>query len=115
MAGASGDPVARGAFDVYAADGALIYVKEPCESADTDARFFLHVVPDRAEDLPEERRGYGFDTRGFAFFSNGALFEGSCAARAALPDYAIASVRTRQYARGVGEIWSAEFDGSSLR
>ena len=109
MAGASGEPVARGAFDIHLADGALVYVKEPCAPADTDARFFLHVVPERAEDLPEERQEHGFDTRGFAFFSNGALFEGSCAARAALPDYPIASVRTGQYARGVGEIWSAEF------
>ena len=108
-AGASGEPVARGAFDVYAADGALVYVKEPCEAADTEARFFLHVVPDRAEDLPDDRREYGFDTWGFAFFSNGALFEGSCAARAALPDYPVSSVRTGQYISGVGEIWSAEF------
>ena len=109
MAGASGKPVARGAFDVYLANGALVYVKEPCEPADTDARFFLHVVPERAEDLPDDRREYGFDTRGFAFFSNGALFEGSCAARAGLPDYPVASVRTGQYISGVGEIWSTEF------
>ena len=109
MAGVSGEPVARGAFDVHLADGALVYVKEPCEEADTDARFFLHIVPDRAEDLPEERREYGFDTRGFAFFSKGALFEGSCAARAALPDYPVSSVRTGQYVSGEGEIWSAEF------
>jgi len=109
MAGASAEPVARGAFDVHLADGALVYVKEPCEEADTDARFFLHVVPERAEDLPDERREYGFDTRGFAFFSNGALFDERCAARVPLPDYPVSSVRTGQYARGVGEIWSAEF------
>ena len=108
-AGASGEPVARGAFDVHLADGALAYVKEPCEEADTEARFFLHVAPERAEDLPEERRGYGFDNLDFGFFSNGALFEGSCAARIPLPDYPVDSVRTGQYVSGVGEIWSAEF------
>ena len=114
-AGASGEPVARGAFDVHLADGALVYVKEPCEEADTDARFFLHVVPERAEDLPDERRDFGFDNLDFAFFPNGALFDGSCAARIPLPDYAVAGVRTGQYISGEGEIWSAEFGGSSLR
>ena len=107
--GSSGEPVARGAFDVHLADGELAYVKEPCEPGDTEARFFLHVTPERVSDLPEERRQYGFDNLDFAFFPNGALFEGKCAARAALPGYAVASVRTGQYTGGVGEIWSAEF------
>ena len=107
-AGASGDPVARGAFDVYLADGALVYVKEPCGQADTEARFFLHITPERVSDLPEDRRARGFDNLDFAFFPNGALFDGKCAARAALPDYAVASIRTGQHDGG-GEIWSAEF------
>ena len=106
--GASVEPIARAAFEIHLADGALVYVKEPCETADTEARFFLHITPERAGDLPEERRQYGFDNLDFAFFPNGALFEGRCAARAALPGYAIASVRTGQY-DGDGEIWSAEF------
>ena len=108
-AGASGEPVARGKFDVHLSDGALVYVKEPCESADTDARFFLHITPEQVGDLPEARRVYGFDNLDFAFFPNGALFDGKCAARAALPGYAVASIRTGQHASGVGEIWSAEF------
>ena len=107
--GASGEPVARGVFDVHLADGALVYVKEPCEQGDVDARFFLHVTPERLVDLPEERRGYGFDNLDFAFFPNGALFAGSCAVRAALPEYPIASIRTGQFAHGVGEVWRAEF------
>ena len=107
---ASNEPVARGVFDVHLAEGALVYVKEACEEADTEARFFLHVVPDRAEDLPDDRRQYGFDNLDFAFFPNGALFEGSCAARIPLPDYPISSIRTGQYVGGVGEIWSAEFE-----
>ena len=106
---ASGEPVARGAFDVYLSDGALVYAKEPCERADTDARFFLHIAPERVEDLPDDRRRYGFDNLDFEFFLNGALFQGSCAARIPLPDYPISSIRTGQYVSGVGEIWSAEF------
>ena len=105
---ASGEPVARGDFDVHLADGALTYVKQPCEQEDTEARFFLHVTPERVSDLPEYRREHGFDNLDFAFFPNGALFEGRCAARAALPEYPIASIRTGQH-DGNGEIWSAEF------
>ena len=109
LSGATGSPDARGAFDVHLADGALVYVKEPCEQANTEARFFLHVTPERMGDLPEERRGYGFDNLDFDFFPNrGALLDGRCAARTALPEYPIASVRTGQY-DGDGEIWSAEF------
>ena len=107
--GASGEPRARGAFDVYATDDALVYVKEPCDWADTQDRFFLHVVPERAGDLPEGRGQHGFDNLDFEFFPNGALFEGKCAARAALPDYPVASVRTGQYASARGETWGAEF------
>ena len=106
--GASGEPVARGKFDVHLADGALTYVKQPCEQEDTEARFFLHVTPERVSDLPEARRQYGFDNLDFAFFPNGALFEGKCAARAALPEYPIASIRTGQHDERQ-EIWSAEF------
>ena len=107
--GASGKPVAEGEFDVYLADGALVYLIEPCEQADTEARFFLHITPERVGDLPEERRQYGFDNLDFAFFPNGALFDGKCAARAALPSYAVASIRTGQY-DGNEKIWSAEFE-----
>ena len=108
LSGASGMPIARGVFDVHLSDGALVYVKEPCEQADTEARFFLHVTPERAGDLPEARRQYGFDNLDFDFFPNGALFDGKCAAQASLPGYAVASVRTGQY-DGAGEIWAAEF------
>ena len=108
IVGVSGEPLARGAFDVYTANGALVYVKEPCDQEDTDARFFLHIEPERASDLPEERRQHGFDNVDFDFFLNGALFEGKCAARAPLPDYSIAGIRTGQYVSGGREVWSVE-------
>ncbi len=108
-AAVSGEPLARGAFDVHMADGTLVYVKEPCEQGDMHARFFLHIVPERADDLPEERRESGFDNLDFDFFLRGALFDGRCAARVPLPGYPIASVRTGQHASGAGELWRAEF------
>ena len=104
-----GEPVARSSFDVYQADGALVYVKESCGPADADARFFLHIVPERTRDLPEERRGVGFDNRDFSFYLNGARFDGKCAARVSLPEYPVANARTGQYSTGGGEIWGAEF------
>ena len=106
---AGSDPLARGAFDLHLLDGDLVYVKEPCEQADTEARFFLHVVPERVGDLREARRDSGFDNLDFRFFLNGAWFDGQCAARVPLPPYPIASVRTGQYVSGAGEIWRAEF------
>ena len=106
---AGSEPLARGAFNLHLMDGDLVYVKEPCEQADTEARFFLHIVPERAGDLPEARRELGFDNLDFRFFLNGAWFDGRCAARVALPSYPIAIVRTGQYVSGEGEIWSADF------
>ena len=106
---ASGEPLARAAFDLYLDGDALVYAKQPCSPEDTATRFFLHITPERAGDLPRERRGHGFDNLGFEFFSRGGHFDGKCLARVALPDYPIASVRTGQYVSGVGEVWSTEF------
>ena len=109
MEAVSGEPIAHGEFDLHIADGDLVYVKDDCEQSDTEARFFLHVVPDRASDLPDERREHGFDNLDFAFFPNGALFEGKCAAQVPLPEYAVASIRTGQFVRGGNEVWRTEF------
>ena len=108
-AAVAGEPLARAVFDLYLNDGALVYVKEPCEQADTDAKFFLHLVPERVDDLPRERRGHGFDNMDFAFFLRGGHFDGKCTARVPLPGYAIASIRTGQFVGGEGELWREEF------
>ena len=109
MKAVEGEPLARSTFDVYAADGALTYVKEQCDQGDIAHPFFLHIVPDRTNDLPEGRREHGFDNMDFDFFLRGALFDGKCAASVPLPGYAVASIRTGQFTRGEGELWSAEF------
>ena len=104
-----GEPSAHSVFDIYTEDGALIYVKEQCDQSDIADRFFLHIVPERVADLPESRRRHGFDNLDFEFFLRGALFDGKCAARVPLPGYAVASIRTGQFVRGEGALWSAEF------
>ena len=56
-AGLSGDawnrpePVERDAFDVYIQDGAISYLKAPCEPRDYEAPFFIYVHPVDLDDL----------------------------------------------------------------
>ena len=110
-AAATREPDARAEFNVYA-DGAarrLVYAKEPCSPSDASERFFLHIVPERMSDLPDDRRKYGFENRGFDFLLRGIAFDGKCVASVPLPDYTVDSVRTGQFISGEGEIWSAEF------
>ena len=105
--GMAGGPVVRATFDVYLIGNELTYVKEPCEPADTEDVFFLHLTPADVDDLPGERRQYGFDNRDFGW--NGAMRDGRCMATVGLPGYAISSIRTGQYVPDVGNIWQAEF------
>ena len=102
-------PVARSVFNLYLLGDNLVYTRERCGQEDAQNRFFLHIVPERTDDLPPERREFGFDNLDFDFFLRGALFAGRCVATVPLPYYAIASIRTGQFVRGEGELWSAEF------
>ncbi len=52
IAGDYGLPVAQSDFDVYLRGKTLAYLKELCEAGDTDARFFLHIIPADPVDLP---------------------------------------------------------------
>ena len=103
------EPIARSVFDVHLTNGDLLYVKEPCEREDANARFFLHIVPERVGDLPEERRQYGFDNLDFDFPLWGAIFDGRCAARVPLPGYPMQRARTGQF-NDAGKIWSVGFE-----
>ena len=105
----SGEPAARGVWDVYVDGGRLAYLKEPCRQADTEALFFLILVPERVSDLPEERAAAGFEQFDFEFFSMGGAVDGKCVASVPLPEYAVASVRTGQRTREEGELWDAAF------
>ena len=98
----------RGEFDLYWRDGELIYRREGCAAGDTAAGFFLHIRPANGTDLAAARREYGFESRDFEFGRWGGHFDGQCLAVVPLPGYAIAGMRTGQYAAGTGEVWSAE-------
>ena len=102
-----GAPAARARYDVYfdAARGALTYARAPCAAADSRARFFLHVVPVDADDLPGDHVRHGFDNRDFNLPEQ-AMFDGKCLAAVRLPEYAVDHVRTGQTERK-DDVWTA--------
>ena len=104
---ASGEPAARGVFDVHLGSGNLVLVKAPCVAEDTEHRFFVHLIPADTGDLPGSRLPYGFDNLDFAFRWHGLMEGGRCMAARALPQYAIASIRVGQY-EGGSVFWSEE-------
>ena len=111
-----GRPRARSVYDVYLSAGELVYVNDSCDPAGTEDKFFLHITPERADDLPGERRRRGFDNLDFDFFSNGALLNDGCVAVVPLPEYPVTSIQTGQFISGGGmRIWSAEFAAGETR
>ena len=104
----AGEPLARSVYDVHLAGRALTYLRDGCTEAEAEARFFLHMVPVDAGDLPEHRREHGFDNLDFTLAARGARLDGNCVAVARLPDYPIATVRTGQH-DDTGKLWMAEF------
>lgn len=104
----SGELVGSGAFDVYVNGRTLVYVREPCAPAHTEAWFFLHIDPVDPADLPEERQRWGFDGRDFIFDLQATRFDETCLTTVELPDYGIARIRTGQY-DDTGQLWSMEF------
>ncbi len=102
-----GAPAARARYDVRfdAARGVLTYARAPCVPADARARFFLHVVPVDADDLPDEHVRNGFDNLDF-HLPEEALFDGKCLVTIRLPEYAVDHVRTGQTERK-DDVWTA--------
>ena len=107
---ASGEPAARAVFDIYVRENTVAYLKSPCSAADVQAEFFLHIIPEDLEDLPADRRQYGFGGMNFRYAEYAALaFGGQCIAERTLPDYPIARIRTGQFTLEGDPIWTAEF------
>ena len=106
-------PLARSVWDVYASGRGLEYVKKPCDQADTEARFFLHVHPlrpARPAQSANARRGYA--NLDFEWSGKGVVEDGACRVSATLPDFPIAFVDTGQFRGGIvpGRLWSARID-----
>ena len=102
-------PAATSTFNIFRENNTLIYLKEPCHDADTAPRFFLHLYPSNANDLPPHRQPHDFNNLDFQFPDYGVILDHKCIAIVPLPDYKIARIRTGQYISGAGQLWEANF------
>ena len=92
----------------------LIYVREQCSREDIRTRFFLHVIPEDAADLPDDRRKHGFDNLDFDFIEFSTVRRGeTCGAVRKLPDYEFTGFSTGQFTES-GAVWSGAFHIGSL-
>ncbi len=97
--------------------GELLYLRRECPAAmDLQGwpRFFLHVHPVDANDLPADRRRHGFENRDFGHLHFWRR-DGKCYAVRSLPDYGIASIRTGQFVgrrEGYEQVWAGSFSPS---
>ena len=107
----SGEPAARGYFDLYILEDELVYIRDSCVRADTAPAFFLHFYPLDLDALPDNDAGeIGFDNQDFRFDNvRGELFDGRCLIRIGLPEYEIDRIHTGQWLRRQGRIWGAQF------
>ena len=97
----------EGDFAVYLRDKQLIYFKEQCRAADTDADFRLHWRPVDVADLPPERRELGFVNADFPFHTYGLRVGTACLAGRELPDYPILSLLAGQSRPDGGTLWES--------
>ena len=108
-AGDFGQPLAHSRYDIYLNENILTYFKQPCAEEDTQAKFFLHIFPAHAHDLPAAGQEHGFDNEDFQFEFRGKTSDDWCTAIAPLPDYPIQRIRTGQYT-DAAQVWRADIN-----
>ena len=122
LTGERGEPFARSFFDLYLDENGLTFLRAPCAEEEAAERFFLHLYAADREDLPEDRREFGFENRDFDFADRGVVLPpghdprlgpestgAKCLAVAPLPDYDLVRFRTGQWNREAGGLWSVEW------
>ena len=102
-------PILRAHFDLYLRENDITYVKNPCSLSDTQAKFFLHIIPHDVQDLPNDRKPHGFDNLDFPFYDHGVRFNGKCIVSVDRPEYEIERIVTGQHISGQGKLWEEEF------
>ena len=117
----AGEPIIRSFYEVYlhqekAGESAgqsnrlrLLYFKPACSQDDNGTRFFMHVIPVSAEDLPEERKEAGYEELDFALEDYGGRYGGDCFAVLDLPEYDILEIRTGQTGSKNSNSWQGSF------
>ena len=103
------EPVLRANFDLYLSENIIFYIKNPCSLTDTQAKFFLHILPTNSNDLPGHRQQYGFDNFDFIFDRVGVRFDAKCLVPIYLPEYDIRHIKTGQFISAEGKVWEREF------
>ena len=107
------EQVVHAGWNVYRTGRKLIYRKEPCAPADTQAKFVLHVVPADPADLPVHHQQYDSENLDFYFEWLGFRRGDQCIAIAQLPDYAIGRIHIGQWISAEDRtLWEAEFPTS---
>ena len=114
------DPTARAYYNIYVnpkespeaglGENSIAFLKEPCAFADILPRFLLHITPVNPGDLPESRKGRGYDNADFYMDARRSMIADKCLASIALPDYPIAAITTGQFTVEEGRLWTATID-----
>ena len=110
----SGPPIIRSGWDVYVHGREIIYYKNPCTTGDTSLPFFLHVFPEKENNLPDHREQYGFDNLDFLFESKGLRAKEMCVVARNLPDYDISMIRTGQSYNDGERRWTGEYRSGNI-
>ena len=117
----AGEPIIRSEYDIYlhqekAGESAgqpnrlrLLYFKPGCSQDETGTRFYLHVLPESAEDLPDHRKEAGYVELDFALEDFGGRYGGDCFAVRDLPEYDILEIRTGQTTGENSNSWQGRF------
>ena len=100
----AGAPVVRDRFDVYLDEDAVSWVQAPCDPADTQPKFVLHVVPRDPRTVAA-----GFENLDFYFHQRGIRLDDRCLATVPLPAYPIQRLWVGQWVSADDRwLWQAE-------
>ena len=117
----AGEPIIRSDYDIYlhqekAGESEdqpnrlrLLYFKPGCSQDDSGTRFFMHVIPRSAEDLPDQSKEAGYEELNFALEDYGGRYGGDCFAVLDLPEYDILEIRTGQATGENSNSWQGSF------
>ena len=110
------EQVSRAGWNVYRTGRKLIYRKEPCVPADTQAKFVLHVVPADLAVLSAYRQRFGSENLDFHFDwgnrkRHGFRLGDQCIAIVHLPAYAIDRIHIGQWiAEEKRTLWKVDLE-----
>ena len=105
----SAEPVFEAHFAVYAIDGMIIYLREPCGEGDEFGTFTASARPVHPKETASYARGDGFADKTFQFRDYGRIVGGACVMALRTPDYPLESMRIAYRPPGSGrDLWSAD-------